>query len=80
VNRDSRVEASEQILMPHVRRRRHEMLSVDELVPFPIVREQQEVVVGETMRLRAGRHGVTPVMCGSSSFVISWLHFGSDIA
>src|SRR5688572_8235319 len=33
------VQAAEQFLMPPVWRGRHEMLSVDELVPFPVVRK-----------------------------------------
>ena len=36
-----------------VRRRRHVVLSLDRLVPLPIVGKQQEVVVGE---LHAGVH------------------------
>ena len=39
-------------LILHVRRRRHIVLPVDQLVPFPIVWEEQEVVVGELHALR----------------------------
>ena len=44
----------------HVRRRRHEMLSVDQLVPLPIVGKLQEVVVGE-LHVRVGHaHELVP--------------------
>ena len=45
--------------MDRRRRRRHVVLSVDELVPLPIVRKVDEVVVGE---LRRGRLHVVPTI------------------
>ena len=44
---DEQVQPAQDLLMPHIGRRCHVMLPVDQLVPLPIVREEQEVVVGE---------------------------------
>ena len=44
---DDEVKVAQNGLVFRVRRRRHVVLSVDQLVPLPIVREQQEIVVGE---------------------------------
>src|SRR5215510_4307826 len=46
--------------MAHVRRGRHVVLSVDQLVPHPVFGEEDEVVVGE-LHARCGRlHVVAP--------------------
>ena len=61
--------------MLDVRRRRHIVLPVDQLVPLPIVWEQQEVVVGELHALRrtgaGGPHVITPMAAGHALIVAS---------
>ena len=47
-------------LVLRVRRRRHEVLPVDQLVPLPVVGELQEVVVGEPDVGGWWPHGVAP--------------------
>ena len=47
VRAERREERSGQPLVPDRRRRRHEVLPIDELVPAPVVWEAEEVVVGE---------------------------------
>src|SRR5262245_58080564 len=57
---DQQVDIARHPLMLRIGRRRHVVLSVDELVPLPIVWEQQEVVVGE-LHAGAGRlHAIAP--------------------
>ena len=46
--------------MLRVGRRRHVVLSVDQLVPLPVVGEQQEVVVGELQLIAAGHALIVP--------------------
>src|SRR5689334_21569361 len=48
-------------LMFHVGRCRHVVLAVDQLVPLPVVREQQEVVVGELHARTGWIHVVAPM-------------------
>ena len=48
------------LLVPCIRRRRHVMLSVDQLVPLPVIGEEHEVVVGELHPRMERFHGVAP--------------------
>ena len=58
-------------LMFDVRRRRHIVLPVDQLMPLPIVWEEQEVLVGE-LHAGAGRpHVITMVAAGHALIVAS---------
>jgi hypothetical protein len=50
---DQQCQVDRNLLMSDVRRRRHVVLSVDQLVPLPVVGEEHEVVVGE-LQTRAG--------------------------
>jgi len=75
VGPDRPVQLPEDVLMLDVRRRRHIVLPVDQLVPFPIVWEQQEVVVGELHALRragtGGPHVITLMAAGHGLIVAS---------
>ena len=56
--------------MLDVRRRRHIVLPVDELMPLPIVWEQQEVVVGE-LHAGAGRPHVITLMAAGHALIVA---------
>ena len=61
---DRQVQPADDGLVRQFRRRRHVVLSVDQLVPLPIFGKQQEVVVGE-LHARGGagaggRHAIAP--------------------
>ena len=55
---DQEVQVPENPLMPDIRRRRHVVLPVNQLMPLPIVREQQEVVVGQLDARRIRLHSI----------------------
>src|SRR5258708_24521654 len=62
-------QVAQHVLVPHVRRWRHVMHSVDQLMPLPIIWKQHEVVVGE-LHARTGRlYGITPRHCAHCSVV-----------
>ena len=64
---NQQTEVAEDLLVLEIGRRRHVVLSVDQLVPLPIVGKQHEVVVGE---LHAGASGtLTSSFPGTSSIL-----------
>ena len=65
------VKLAEDPLMLRVRRRRHIVLPVDELMPLPIVWEEQEVVVGELHAGAGGPHVITLMAAGHALIVAS---------
>src|SRR2546428_352809 len=54
------VQIAQDPLMPRIRRWRHVVLPVDQLVPLPVVGEEQEVVVGELHAGTGRPHLVAP--------------------
>jgi hypothetical protein len=60
------VQVSRNLLVLRVRRRCHVVFSVDDLMPLPIVSEQQEIVVGE---LHVGGSGLHALLSGHALIV-----------
>ena len=58
--RDQQMESAGDRLMSENRRGRHVVLPVDQLMPLPIVGEEQVVVVGELHAGAGGLHVVAP--------------------
>jgi hypothetical protein len=65
---DLEIEPPDEHLVARNRARRHVVLPIDDLVPHPVLRKQQEIVVGEA---RTAINGLHRVVCFHAGHRIS---------